>query len=147
VNPEQLSEEVLSAYLDGECTDAERRAVDARLETDAEWRALLDEVRGTRDALRSLPRREPPPGFLDGLVETHAVSSRAHRTRRPRVLAGLAAAAAIAVAFLVATPSGSDNDVAPPIASLADSHGATVSLQSDPLSGLVPIAANSGTEP
>jgi anti-sigma factor RsiW len=146
VNPDQLSEDVLSAYADGECTDAERLAVAARLTTDPQWREILDEIRATRDAVRALPRREPPSGFLDTILEARGQDSRAHPMRRSRALAGLAAAAAIAVGFLLASPSGRD-DVAPPIASLADSHGATVSLQSDPLSGIVPIAANSGSEP
>jgi anti-sigma factor RsiW len=153
VNPDALSEEVLSAYVDGECTDEERVAVEARLASDAEWREILEEVRATRALVRALPRRRPPVGFVEALVDAPEQSDAdvagvaAHRGRWPRVVAGLAAAAALAVGFLIASPSGRGDDVAPPIAVLANSHGAAQSLQSDPLSGLAPIAATSGIQP
>jgi len=155
VNPESLGEEVLSAYVDGECTEEERVAVEARLASDAEWREILEEVRATRALVRALPRRRPPLGFVEGLVAPEQIEQSdaevavvaAHRGRWPRVVAGLAAAAAIAVGFLIASPSGRGDNVAPPIAVLANSHGAAQSLQSDPLSGLAPIAATSGIQP
>ena len=156
MNPESLGEEVLSAYVDGECTDEERVAVEARLVSDAEWREILEEVRATRALVRALPRRRPPVGFVEGLVDAPEQIEQsdadvavvaAHRGRWPRVVAGLAAAAAIAVGFLIASPSGRGDNVAPPIAVLANSHGAAQSLQSDPLSGLAPIAATSGIQP
>ena len=55
-----LDPDMLSAYLDGELTDAERVAVDAQLEASAEWRDELAEVRAARDALLGLPEREAP---------------------------------------------------------------------------------------
>ena len=61
-----------------------------------------------------------------------------------RTFAGLAAVAAIVAGFVLASPKHDNARVAPPIATLADSHGATVSLQSDPVSGLAPIAATPG---
>ena len=39
-----LEPDMLSAYLDGELTDAERAAVDAQLEASPEWRDELAEV-------------------------------------------------------------------------------------------------------
>jgi anti-sigma factor RsiW len=137
-----LPEELLSAYADGECTPGERIAVEARLAVDAEWARILDEVVTARAVLRALPVLEPPAGFIDELTAIGRTTIR--ERRRPtwrRVVAGTAAAAAVLVGFVLATPSQRDKEVAPPIATLADSHGATLSLQSDPLSGLAPIAA------
>jgi anti-sigma factor RsiW len=131
-----LSEDLLSAYLDGECTDAERVAIETRLETDEEWARILEEVTAARDAVRALPVREPPAGFIDALI-TRTVRPK----RRHRVIAGVAAAAAIVVGFVLASPATHDSEVRPPIATLSDSHGATQSLQSDPVSGLAPIVA------
>ena len=156
MNPESLGEEVLSAYVDGECTDEERVAVEARLASDAEWREILEEVRATRRA-RARLAAAPAPGRVRRRARRRAEQIEqsdadvavvaAHRGRWPRVVAGLAAAAAIAVGFLIASPSGRGDNVAPPIAVLANSHGAAQSLQSDPLSGLAPIAATSGIQP
>jgi anti-sigma factor RsiW len=51
-----LDDELLSAYIDGELTDAERAAVDARLETDAAARELVAQMRNLSGSLKSLPR-------------------------------------------------------------------------------------------
>ena len=144
-----LPEDLISAYLDGECTETERAAVAARLESDTEWQAVFAEVSAARDALRALPPVEPPAGFIEFLIDADAPKrARAHRSRRARTFAGLAAVAAIVAGFVLASPKHDNTRVAPPIATLADSHGATVSLQSDPVSGLAPIAATPGsTEP
>ena len=147
-----LSEDLISAYLDGECSETERAAVVARLESDNEWQAVFAEVSAARDALRALPPVEPPAGFIEFLIDADAPkrarAHRAHRSRRARTFAGLAAVAAIVAGFMLASPKHDNTRVAPPIATLADSHGATVSLQSDPVSGLAPIAATPGsTEP
>jgi anti-sigma factor RsiW len=141
---EPLPEEVLSAYVDGECTDDERHAVEARLRVDAAWRAVLAEIRATRDVLRALPLREPPAGFLDSLTSDRHDGRRA---RAPAVIAGLAAIAAVFAGFVLASPSHRDTKVTPPIATLADSHGATLSLRSDPVSGLAPVAATRESRP
>ena len=144
-----LPEDLISAYLDGECSEAERAAVAARLESDPEWQAVFAEVSAARDAVRALPPVEPPAGFIESLIDADAPNrARAHRSRRARTFAGLAAVAAIVAGFVLASPKHDNTRVAPPIATLADSHGATVSLQSDPVSGLAPIAATPGsTEP
>ena len=62
-----LDPDMLSAYLDGELTDAERVAVDAQLEASAEWRDELAEVRAARDAVRGVSQREAPAGFWDAV--------------------------------------------------------------------------------
>jgi anti-sigma factor RsiW len=144
---EPLPEEALSAYADDECAPDERFAVEARLQVDAEWAKILADVIAARAAVRALPVREPPEGFIEALSLLPASRLGRRRSRWPRAIAGLAAAAAVVVGFLLATPSDRDEEVAPPIATLADSHGATLSLQSDPLSGLAPIVATSGSQP
>jgi anti-sigma factor RsiW len=166
--PDALAEDAISAYLDDECSAAERVAVEARLASDTEWQQVYAEVRDARAAVRALPPREPPAGFIDAVCERVRVADdgtgahsepsepaessgrHARRTgrRAPRIVAGLAAAAAIAVGFLIATPRPADHTrVTPPIATLANSHAATTSLNSDPLSGLAPVVATPENRP
>jgi anti-sigma factor RsiW len=148
VKPESLPEDILSAYVDGECTDEERAAVDRRLASDAAWRAILEEVRDARAVVRALPPREPPAGFVERLLEApDEVVTPARRPRRVRIFAGVTAVAAVVAGFALASPSRDGDDVTPPVATLADSHGATSSLQQDPISGLAPIAATHGLRP
>jgi anti-sigma factor RsiW len=162
LSPDALAEDSISAYLDDECSAAERVAVEARLARDAEWQRVLAEVRDAREAVRALPRREPPSGFVDAVCErvraaddgagarpdrADGQARRAGR-RAPRIVAGVAAAAAIAIGFLIASPRPSDHSrVTPPIATLANSHAATTSLNSDPLSGLAPVVATPENRP
>jgi anti-sigma factor RsiW len=152
VTPEPLAEDLLSAYLDGECDTAERAAVEARLAHDADWRAILDDLRTVRATVRSLPWHAPPVGYVDRLPQlvrdADAAGSATARPRARRVaLAGLSAAAAVAVGFVLASPSGRGDDVAPPVAALVDSHGVTATVQSDPITGLAPLAADAGAAP
>src|SRR5262245_312418 len=60
-------DELLSAYLDGELPDEERRTVEARLASDPEARKLLDELRQTAAAVRGLPRRSAPAGLANAV--------------------------------------------------------------------------------
>ena len=64
---------MLSAYLDGELTDAERAAVEAQLEASAEWRAELAEVaRRARRGARAA-RARGARGFWDA-VHAHVAA-------------------------------------------------------------------------
>src|SRR3954462_14336995 len=63
-----LRPDMLSAYLDDELTEAERAAVEARLEVSVEWQAELAEVESARAIVRGLPTREAPPGFWERVV-------------------------------------------------------------------------------
>ena len=63
---EQLGE-LLSAYLDGELSAAERKLAEQRIERDAEARALLDELRRTSHLVASLPRHSAPRTLADEL--------------------------------------------------------------------------------
>jgi len=55
--------ERLSAYLDGELSQAERARLESRLARDAGLPAALDELRATRALLRRTPRRRTPRSF------------------------------------------------------------------------------------
>lgn len=56
--------ELLSSYLDGQLkSDAERARLEARLASDPELRAVLDDLRAARRLLRQLPMRKAPRSF------------------------------------------------------------------------------------
>ncbi|HUU84848.1 MAG TPA: hypothetical protein VM243_15210 [Phycisphaerae bacterium] len=59
--------EYLSAYLDGELSDAEREAVDRLVARDARARAQLEELRQTVEVVRALPKRAAPPSLMEDL--------------------------------------------------------------------------------
>jgi anti-sigma factor RsiW len=63
-----MERDLLSAYLDGECTPDERVYVEAQLAADQSWRDELAMVREARASLRLLPMLELPNGFLDTLA-------------------------------------------------------------------------------
>jgi anti-sigma factor RsiW len=152
-----LSEDLLSAYLDDELDGPTRRAIEGRLAIDPDWAALLAELAEVRAAVRSLPLATAPLGFWDrahGYVASDgAAPARASRwsgRRAARRLAGGAAAAAVVGAFLLTQPvdaPGSDDPVAPAIPALADSHAVTAALRSDPLSELAPVAVQTPIGP
>jgi anti-sigma factor RsiW len=52
--------ELLSAYLDGALDPSETARLEARIESDPELRAVRDDLRAARNALRSLPVRKSP---------------------------------------------------------------------------------------
>jgi anti-sigma factor RsiW len=135
-------EELLSAYLDGEVDDDERALVEAQLAESAEWRTVLAEVRETRDLVRTLPVRDAPAGFWDGILDEPSdavVSLDARRTRRSRVAAWVAgAAAAAAIVAVVLVPR--ESTVKPRVATLVNSHAARSSVSEEPVSQLAPVA-------
>ena len=51
----ELDDELLSAYLDGELTDSERAAVEARLATDPAAQQLLHELRSVSQSVQAIP--------------------------------------------------------------------------------------------
>jgi anti-sigma factor RsiW len=150
-----LEPDVLSAYLDGELTDAERAEVDAQLASSADWRAELAEVRAARDALRGLPMREAPAGFWDA-VHAHVVAddetdaddvvvpitaARSQRRRRRAWIAASAAAVAAVVAIVV-VPHRSQ--VSPNVTAVVAQHGAQSSDSGDPVGMLAPVGPLAG---
>ena len=165
--PTMPDEELVSAYLDGECTDTETAWVEEQLAASAEARAVLDEVQAARDAVRSLPLRDAPPEFWarllatgpDADADTGAAAAAAvggagagatidlaeqRRRRRPgRWVAAVAGvAAALVIGAVVFVPQ--EKSVTPPIATLTDAHALRSSLQDDAVTSLVPLAVRGG---
>ena len=152
-----LTEDLLSAYLDDELDAGARADVEARVAASSEWQAILDEVRDTRDGLRGLPALDGPPEFwarvmagaalqgdaLEGGAErVQVVDLDAERRRRrvPRwglAVAGTAAAAAVVIG-VVAVPQ--QDRVRPAVAALTDEHAARSSVGNDVISSLASIA-------
>lgn len=63
--PQENLEQLLSAYLDGELSEAQRRQVEARLrEDDGAARRLLEELRATVNAVQSLPHAQAPAELM-----------------------------------------------------------------------------------
>ena len=156
--PLMPDEDVLSAYLDGECTDAERAWVEEQLATSEETRGVLAEVAAARDAVRALPLRDAPPEFWARLLaadpepvpgDEPAMAApvdltEARRRRGPgrwlAAAAGAAAAAVIAAVILVPQPQ----TVTPPVGAFTDAHAVRSSLQDDAVSSLAPLAVAAG---
>jgi anti-sigma factor RsiW len=113
--PPEHPGELLSAYLDGELTPAERDQVDAHLESCPACRADLDEERDVRSAVRGLPAVDPPFGFYERILRDGPADPTQPKKRRFRFgLANLAATAAAWVLVLgVANLSSGSGSVNP----------------------------------
>jgi anti-sigma factor RsiW len=148
VTPGPLDESLLSAYLDGELDDRERAAVDARLAESAEWRAVLDEVRGTRVALRNLPAVDAPAEFWDRVLQSDGVvvDLATATRRRARLLRRTSAAAAVAAAVLGVAFVPRPDTVQPPIGAFTQAHAERASLDSDVVSNLAGAVVPTGLE-
>jgi hypothetical protein len=142
-----LPEDALSAYLDDELAES------------ADWRAVLDELRETRDALRALPAidgspefwarvlaptdaaADPPadrPGGLGDAVVDLGTERRARRLTGWRVaIASVAAAIMIVVVGAALVPQR--ERVKPAVATFADAHATRSSFDGDPLSSLASV--------
>jgi len=97
--PEDIYE-ALSAYLDGELSEAEARRIEQRLETDQALAKELRALRETRETLRRLPPMDAPADFVERVLERaerlkllHAPDGQ--RGGRSRGLPRLAAAAVL----------------------------------------------------
>jgi anti-sigma factor RsiW len=146
---DELTEDLLSAYADGELDAATRARVEARLADDESWRAVLEEIEETRALLRGVAVREAPSGFWSGVHD--AVSADADEADRPEpvavtplrsrrrtrwsIAAGVAAAAVVVAMIVVPTPTRSR----PPVATMVDTHAARASLTGEPVSTLSPM--------
>ena len=116
----EFSDELLSAYLDGELSPAERARVESHLAADPDARQLVEELRALSADVRELPRYAAGEHFSQRVVQaaqaakssqngevmpasltgTQSLPYKVRRGRRlPVVLAGVAAVAA-AVAML-----------------------------------------------
>jgi anti-sigma factor RsiW len=130
----------VSAFLDGELDAAEREAVDGYIATSPEWRTERDEIAFARDALRSLPPHEAPPGFWEAVLSPELTRARAkRRSRWPRVAAaatGVAVAAVVIASLVIPSP----DRVTPRVPALTDSHAVRTSVTDDPVSHLATLS-------
>ena len=67
--PLEFSDGLLSAYLDGELSPAERTQVESQLAADPQARQLLDELRALSGEVRELPRYSAGSGFSQRVVQ------------------------------------------------------------------------------
>ena len=134
---ERLSEDMISAYVDGELSAEQRAAVEQELATSVAWSAVLVEITDVRARVRALPVPVAPAGFWDALLEGRdAIHPGRRRLGGPLGwAAGGVAAAVVAVAFLVPAP----HRASPSVATLVDSHATRSSLSQDPITQLAPI--------
>jgi hypothetical protein len=56
--------EVLSAYLDGQLSSREQTRLETRLKQDPDLQSALEDIRQTRNVLRSLPKLRVPRNFI-----------------------------------------------------------------------------------
>jgi anti-sigma factor RsiW len=110
-----MSDEMISAYLDGELSSDERQAVERAMQQDAACRQLYDQLRALRESLQGLPRHELEPEFAARVLQRIAEIRPDHAPqpapvpaprgfRRGLVWAAVAIAAGVAV-MLLAPPS------------------------------------------
>jgi anti-sigma factor RsiW len=134
---DRLPEDLLSGYLDRELSSEQRVAVERELASSPVWVAVLVEITEVRSQVRALPVPEAPLGFWDVVLSGRDPV----RTARRRLggplgwVAGSAAAAVVAVAFLVPSP----RHASPSVATFVDSHATRSSLSQDPVTQLAPI--------
>ena len=133
---DDFDDELLSAYVDGELTAAERALVEERLRSDPTAAALVDELRSLSSAIKSLPRetlgRDLRAGVLAEVeqaradLDSHGPAAQSHSStlpltpvdrwagiRRGLVWSALAIAATVLIAvFQPAELAQKDRDLA-----------------------------------
>jgi len=115
---EPFANEMLSAYLDGELSEADRNQIEASLASDAVLRDELDQLTGARDFLAEHGPVAAPSDFLDGLLaaiedEPQVVQLSWYRRPFGIPIEGLAVAAAALLVVYIALPGGSVSEPAP----------------------------------
>ncbi|MHB8972172.1 MAG: anti-sigma factor family protein [Pirellulaceae bacterium] len=63
-----FSDELISAYLDGELTVQEQAYVEEQLRENADLRRMCDELRALRATLQAMPVAEPPANFAERIL-------------------------------------------------------------------------------
>ena len=141
-----MSDDRVSAYLDGAMEPTELAAFERALADEPELADELESTRQVRALLRDLPWRSAPAGFIDDLVAMGSVDA-ARRKRSPhrirRWAPAAAAVAAVSLAVLVADES-EPGPVRPAIDEAGDGHVTNAGLADDPILLLAPAA---GDEP
>ena len=67
-NPE-FTDELISAYLDGELSDEQGRIVEQAMEREPRYRQMFDELIALRETLHSLPQNQVDSAFHEGVME------------------------------------------------------------------------------
>jgi len=116
--------ELLSAFLDGEITAAERSRVMDHLTGCSECRAELESLNGARTALRSLPILDPP-----AMIARSRTAEVMSLPRRPPVWIAAAAAAVLALFIGIATILAPPTTLEVRLDQLSDQYGARTSLE------------------
>jgi len=106
---DHVTEELISAYLDGELSDDERELVDRAVAESEEHRQLLAELRALHGSLQTLPRFSAPADFSARVLQQIEQSKSAPKVAsrhgvvlgRRRALRNLTAAAASLAAIIV----------------------------------------------
>jgi predicted anti-sigma-YlaC factor YlaD len=101
----QFSDELLSAYLDGEATAEERAAVEARLAASEADRKLLEELQALRGEFQSLPPAKATAGFTDRVMQA-AVAAKSREEARVAPAGGTAAKRSLPWAYWAAAALG-----------------------------------------
>lgn len=163
MNPPAWSEDLLSAYLDGELDPATRSFVEEHLAATPASRDALEEIRAARDAVRSLPAVDlSSDAWARVIAAVAAVAADdtrsgartpgvviAWRRRDRRGVTGwarvgaVAASAAAAVVLAVVLLPGPTR-VTPKVSTFTTEHSARASLASDPVSTLAGVSAMRG---
>jgi hypothetical protein len=102
--------ELLSAYLDGALSEAERRALETRLQSDAELRRELARLRATVDLIKTLPTLTTP----------RPLTLTPRMVRRPNILTSAAFSALSAAAAIILLVIGAGLFTRPPSAAPDD---------------------------
>ncbi len=152
------SEDLLSAYVDGELDAATRATVEARLERSASWRAVLEEIRAAKRAVRDLPVLDLPADAWEALLARVALDEPVAvappppppvfawpRTWRDRVrdrpvrwaasIAGAAAAVVVVAALVLPGP----HEITPKVNAFSTEHQTRASIAGDPVSTLAGV--------
>ena len=119
--PPPDSFELLSAYLDGEVTEAEQASVEDLLTHSPAHREELARVEQARTWVRALPPVEPPDGFLERAIAAVAQPPAPAKKHKWGML-NLIATAAVWVLVLGFVNLNRSHDVSPDAATLAQTH-------------------------
>lgn len=96
-----MNDELLSAYVDGELSDTELAAVEARLRDDPRARELVAELRGVSETLRSLPRHKLGADLREAVLQQAVTHREPAPTDTGSVRRWAWAALALAAALLL----------------------------------------------
>ncbi len=143
LNCEQL-EPLLSAYHDGELTEAERASADRHLKECTVCQNRLVEISAVASSLRSLPRLNPKLDVAANIEQLIAKQPRKVANRQPLVWGAAGIAAAVA-AIVVGT--NMQNAVNPGNATLTANSKSTQHTLTDPVSSQQPMEVAKGAEP